>query len=184
MPVVGEELLGLADGGDKDFDIERLGECRAGVQTARDLHYIRPSTDHDDRGTGSAQVRPPTHNKLGPAHDGESQIHDDDIWLIRHRKTQRMLPVDGTDRLVASLAKGELEKLTDRIVILNNQDPEHSHGARLRSIISQIWTPWRHSDDRSRAHLLAGAQVWTARPDQGHARMPPYLELGVGGLQR
>ena len=70
-----------------------------------------------------------------------------------------MLPVDRTDRLVAGLAKGELEELTDRIVILNNQDPEHSHGARLRSIISQIWTPWRHSDDRSRAHLLAGRSL-------------------------
>src|SRR5439155_13262412 len=126
-----------------------------GVQTARDLHYIRPPTDHDDRGTGSAQVRPPTHNKLGPAHDGESQIHDDDIWLIRHRKTQRLLPVDRPDRLVAGLAKSELEELTDRIVILNDQDPEHRHDGRLRSIISQIWTPWRHSDDRSRAHLLA-----------------------------
>src|SRR5207237_8812592 len=90
-----------------------------------------------------------------PAHDGETQIHDDDIWLTRHRKAQRMLPVDRTDRLVAGLAKGEFEELTDRIVILNDQDPEHRHDGRLRSIISQIWTPWRHSDDRSRAHLLA-----------------------------
>src|SRR5207302_2599885 len=83
----------------------------------------------------AAEVLPPAHYKLRPAHDRQSKIHDDDIRLAHHRKTERMLAVERADRVVAGIAKSELDDLSDRIIVLNDEHPEHRHGRTLRPVI-------------------------------------------------
>src|SRR5206468_10367689 len=106
-----------------------------GAGGAPDLHPVGLSAHHDDRWAVAAEVLPPAHYNLRPAHDRQSKIHDDDIRLAHHRKTERMLAVERADRVVAGIAKSELDDHSDRIIVLNDEHPEHRHGRTLRPVI-------------------------------------------------
>jgi hypothetical protein len=57
-----------------------------------------------------------------------------------------VLPVEGANGFVTRVAKRELEQLSDRIVIFNDQDPEPKHLGRLRRFIG---ASYRHRHERS-----------------------------------
>jgi hypothetical protein len=137
--------LDLADSRDERGDVERFRERGAGMEMIRRRQEVGAPAYDDERCALVAELLSPLRYELGSAHERQPKIENDDIGLANQRKAQRVLPVEGANGFVTRVAKRELEQLSDRIVIFNDQDPEPMHLRRLRRLMGGSY---RHRHER------------------------------------